>query len=155
MNNDHWSRILQIRLRFFLKKFRGWHEISLFTHAINFNTIIITFTTTTTVDIILIMVRIPPGGRQGPAQHPQGWRRVGPLKYCTLLNSDENSDEGWDDDRLYGDGCCSDGSLRSSFRFCDFMVLAMLESDWSYDDDSITKHYSLHDPTNDCLVIGG
>ena len=79
--------------------------------------IIITFTTTTAISIILIMVRIiilimvriPPGGRQGPAQHPQGWRRVGPLKYCTLSNSDENSDEGWDDDQLYGKGCCSDG----------------------------------------------
>ena len=37
---------------------------------------------------------IPPGGRQGPAQHPPCWRRVGPaLKYCTLSNSDENSKE--------------------------------------------------------------
>ena len=53
------------------------------------------------INIILIMVRIPPGGRQGPAQHPRGWRRVGPLKYCTLSNSDENSEEGWDDDALW------------------------------------------------------
>ena len=118
--------LLQICLRFFSQEVQGVGiKYHFFTNAVNFITIIITFTAITTVGIILIMVRIPPGGRQGPAQHPQGWRRVGPLKYCTLSNSDENSDDGWDDERLHGDGCCSDGqvlTLRSRFRFCDFMV---------------------------------
>ena len=43
-------------------------------------------------------------------------------------------------------------SLRSSFSFCDFLVLAMVESDSS--NDFITKHYSLPDPTNASLVSG-